>query len=409
MLVYLGICAVVAFLAALAAAFFAVLPATTFGCAGGCLTGAVLNAPASAIHIAFAAGAMPLIFGAIIHFVPVLTRTATPHRAIQFLPLLVQGAGVGTPLALGGVIPYGALHVAAGAVSLAALILTVWIARRLRNTLGAPHPGARWYGAALLCLFFAVSIVPAWLAQPELRAVLRLFHLHLNTLGFIGLAALGTLPVLLPTALGRPESSAGARLRSDLLPAVVAALLVAAGAMGAIWLGVAGALLLFWVVARNLRAWQSTYGWPAVMADGAAAPLAAAALGLAGLLVAGIAHGAGWLPARPAIIGFAAAFLLPLVTGALSQLLPVWCHPGPASPRRQRMRTLLIWGGEWRALLFLFGGATLLLDSPLGAWPLILGLLWFFALLVAAFTLDRPQGSDDNPAPTPSQPPSAPL
>lgn len=407
MLVYLGICAVVAFLAALAAAFFAVLPAPTFGCAGGCLSGAVLNAPASAIHIAFAGGAMPLIFGAIIHFVPVLTRTAMPHRVIRLLPLLVQGAGICTPLALGGVLPYVVLHAAAGAVSLAAVILTFWIARRLRNTLGAPHPGARWYGAALLCLFFAVSIVPAWLVQPELRAALRLFHLHLNTLGFIGLAALGTLPVLLPTALGRPESTAGPRLRSDLLPAAVGAVLLAAGTLGAFWLSVAGTLLLLWVVVRNLRVWQSAYGRQALLADGAAAPLVAATLGLAGLLVAGIAHGAGWLVARSAIVGFAAAFLLPLVTGALSQLLPVWCHPGPASPRRHRMHALLTWGGEWRALLFLFGGATLVVDSPLGAWPLILGLLWFFALLVAAFTLDRPQGSDDNSAPNQSPPPSA--
>ena len=75
-------------------------------------------------------------------------------------------------------------------------------------TLGAPHPGTRWYGAAMLCLFFAVSLVPVWLAKPELRTLLRLFHLHLNPLGFIGLAALGTLPVLLPTALGQPDPQA---------------------------------------------------------------------------------------------------------------------------------------------------------------------------------------------------------
>lgn len=399
MLVYLGICAVVAFIAALATAFLAVLPGPTFILARICLTDAVVNAPASALHIAFAAGAMPLIFGAIIHFVPVLTRTATPRREMHLVPLAVQLAGLATPLALGGVIPYATLHVAASVVSLAALVMMFWIMRRLRATLGVAHPGARWYGAALLCLFFAVSIVPVWLMLPELRPALRLFHLHLNTLGFIGLAALGTLPVLLPTALGRPEPTAGMRLATDLLPAAVGALLLAAGAAGSFWLGLPGALLLLWVLGRNLLAWQRAYGWQACLADGVAAPLTVATLGLGGMLLAGIAHGAGLFPARPAIAGFAAAFLMPLVTGALSQLLPVWCHPGPDSPARRQMRTLLAWGGEWRALLFLFGGLTLAADSVLGAWPLILGMLWFFALLVAAFTLDRPETSDDNPRP----------
>lgn len=409
MLVYLGICAVVAFLAAVAAAFIAVLPTPTSVCTGGCLTAVILNVPAPAVHIAFATGAMPLIFGAIVHFVPVLTRTATPHRVIHFLPLLVQGAGIMTPLALVGVLPYAILHLAAGMVSLAAMVLIFWIRRRLRQTLGAPHPGARWYGVALLCLFFAVSLVPVWLVLPELRPALRLFHLHLNTLGFIGLAALGTLPVLLPTALGRPENLAGQRLRSDLLPAAVGALLVAAGtigAMGGFWFALAGMLLMLWVVLRNLRAWQRAYGWAHVMADGAGAALAAATLGLAGLLLAGVAHGAGWFSPRAAIIGFAAIFLLPLVTGALSQLLPVWSHPGPDSPARQRMRTLLTWGGEWRALLFLFGGGALIFDSPVGVWPLILGLSWFFALLLAAFALDRPSASDDNSPPNSSSPSS---
>lgn len=397
MLVYLGICAALAFLAALVVALLAVLPAPTFVLTRICLADAMVSAPAFALHIAFAAGAMPLIFGAIIHFVPVLTRTAGPERSVNLLPLPVQVAGLLTPLALAGVIPYETLHLAAGVASLAAVFLLVWIMRRMRATLGMPHPGVRWYGAALLCLFFAVSLVPVWLALPGLRTALRLFHLHLNTLGFIGLAALGTLPVLLPTVLGRPDQTAGLRLRSDLPLAIAGALLVAAGAMGTAWLGLPGALLLLWVAGRNLWAWW--WAFKRSLLDPAAAPLVVATGGFCLLLLAGIAHAWGHLSPRAALVGFSAGFLIPLVTGALAQLLPVWAHPGPDSPRRQRMRALLVWGGEWRALLFLSSGAAFIFDSGMGAWPLVLGLLWFLSLLVAAFVLDTRDTTDDNPAP----------
>lgn len=377
MLVYLGLCAVLAFLAAVLATFFAVAPAPTF-------------------HIAFAAGAMPLIFGAIIHFVPVLTRTGLPARPIRYLPLPVQLAGIATPLGLAGVLPAWSLHAAATLTVLAALGLILWIGRRLRATLGAPHPGARWYGAALLCLFFAVSLVPVWLAQPELQAALRLFHLHLNTLGFIGLAALGTLPVLLPTVVGQADTAAAARLRSDLPVAVAGAVLVAAGVSGAVWLAYAGAILLLWVVGRNLAAWWRAFGVHPKVGVGRTVPLVFATVGFGLLLLLGMAHGAGVMSARPAIAAFIAAFLLPLVTGALSQLLPVWRHPGKDSAQRQAMRQRLAWRDRLRTLFFFVGGILLAFDHP-DAWvPVALGLALFGVSLGVAIWLDRPLFSNDN-------------
>jgi hypothetical protein len=387
MLVYLGICAVLAFLATLLAAFFAVPHSGHF----------ILPAPT--IHIALAAGAMPLVFGAIIHFVPVLTRTATPGRPLIFLPFVVQLAGIATPLALAGVLPGWSLHAAASVVSLAALLLTIWITRRLRATLGAPHPGARWYGAALLCLFFAVSLVPVWLAQPELGAALRLFHLHLNTLGFIGLAALGTLPVLLPTVLGRPDPDAAARLRRDLPFAASGVLLVAAGAAGGhlagSWLSLCGAALLLWVVGNNLLAWWRAFGLASIIGAGAAASLLAATTGLALLLLLGMAHGLGLIVARPAIASFVAAFLLPLVTGALSQLLPVWRHPGGDSPQRRILHERLAWSSRWRTVLFLAGGIWLAFDDVRG-WLLVAVGLMMFAVALLRGWLDTAETSDDN-------------
>jgi hypothetical protein len=369
MLVYLGICAVLAFLSAGAAALRGVPPAPTF-------------------HIAFAVGAMPLVFGAIIHFVPVLTRSAGAGAAVRNLPLAAQSAGIVAVLGLAGSLPAWSLHLAATVTAGAALALAAWIVGRLRATLGQPHPGARWYVAALAALLVAVSLVPLWMGRPELRSALRLVHLHLNTLGFIGLAALGTLPVLLPTALawlGRPDATANTRLDRDLALAVAGAALVAVGAATEWPLAAAGALLLAVVALRHLAAWLGIYGLRALVGDGAAAPLAAATLGFALLLAHGVAHGAGYMVARPAIAAFAAGFLLPLVSGALTQLLPVWRYPGPDSPQRREMRRLLASGGWVRGLLFFAAGALLAFERNAGYALLAVGLGAFAGALIRAF------------------------
>lgn len=380
MLVYLGICAVLAFLASLATLPLAVPPALTF-------------------HLAFASGAMPLIFGAIIHFVPVLTRSAMPARPVRTLPLLVQCAGIVAPFGLGGLLPGWSLHAAATIVSGASIALLFWVTRRLRSALGPPHPGTRWYGAALLCLFLAVSLVPIWLMLPELRPALRLFHLHLNTLGFIGLAAFGTMPVLLPTMLGQPDRSASARLLRELPLAVAGAVLVAAGAATTFWFALVGTLLLGWVAVGNLLAWYRTFGLQTIVSAGGAASLVAATVGFLLLLLAGIGHATGRLPARPGLAAFIVLFLLPLVTGALSQLLPVWRFPGASTPQRLAMAQHLARGGQWRAALFSVGGLLLAFDIFVGIFPALLGLVMFATNLLMAFWLDRAESSDDNSRP----------
>jgi hypothetical protein len=366
MLVYFGICAMASFAAAIAAALLGVPPAPTF-------------------HIAFALGAMPLVFGAMIHFVPVLTRTGEAPAALRYLPLAAQAAGLAAVLALGGSAPYWLLHPAAALAGLAALALVAWIVRRLRDALGSAHPGARWYVAALLALLTALALVPPLAAKPELRGALRLLHLHLNTLGFIGLAALGTLPVLLPTALGRPDPTAATRLRRDLWPAAAGAMALAVGAAYAWPLALLGAVALGLVAWRHLAAWRRSYGLAAIVGDGAAAPLAAATLGLLALLVLGVAHGLRLVEARSAIAAYAALFLLPLVTGALTQLLPVWRHSGAATPQRAALRERLAAGGRGRAVLFLVGGL-LAAFGPVAGLPLVTAaLLWFALSLARAF------------------------
>jgi hypothetical protein len=70
----------------------------------------------------------------------------------------------------------------------------------------------------------------------------------------------------------------------------------------------------------------------------------------------GLAHGAGWIPARPSVAGYVVAFLLPLVSGAAAQLLPVWLRPGVQVEWHATLRARLCrWGGLRGMVLLLLG------------------------------------------------------
>lgn len=361
---------------------------------GGALavTGAV--APAVAAHVVFAVGIVPLILAAISHFVPVLTRTGTPSAAIQRLPLLVQLAGIALVLALQGSLPRVALHLAATVDLLLVGCLAAWVRGRARACLGKPHPGWRWYFVALVALATALVVVPLMGFWPQAHGALRLLHLHLNTLGLVGLAAFGTLPVLLPTALNQPEPGAAAWLSAQLRWIAAGGLLAAiAGAssatplkMGAPLLAVPATVLLVVPGLRLLRQWQLRFGIRVLLADGAAASLVAAVVGWMVLAGSGLGHAFGIWAARPEIVAFVGGFLLPLVTGALSQLLPVWRYRGVATPERVAMRRRLAATGIWRAGLFLVAGILLVAGlNGLAAGLLACGLLLFAVALANAW------------------------
>lgn len=329
------------------------------------LTLAGLGTPLAVAHLAFAVGIVPLIFAAMIHFVPVLTRTGDPQAAIGRVPRQAQLAGLVAVLAMQGWLPHAALHVAAAVDLLLAGFLLNWIAGRSRLALGSPHPGWRWYGAALGCLMLALAAILLQSAWPAYWLPLRRFHLHVNLLGLVGLAALGTLPVLLPTALGRPDPDAAGWLRRRLWPTAGGALLVAAGCAIAWPYAVPGALLLFVVTLGLGGQWLRRFGPRALFADGVAASLSAALTGLLINLSAGVVHGAGISDdPRTTLLAWAAGFLLPLVSGALAQLLPVWWRPGPQTPARPAMRHCLAATGAWRGALFVVAAIALLAGQP---------------------------------------------
>ncbi|MBS1159840.1 MAG: hypothetical protein H6R15_2259 [Proteobacteria bacterium] len=341
-------------------------------------------------HLAFAVGIVPLIFAAMMHFVPVLTRTGEPHRWLARLPVFAQLCGGLAVLAMQGLVPRAWLHLAVLLDLLLTAVLFNWMAGRARATIGSPHPGWRWYGAALGCLMLALLAVLLIAVWPTHWWALRLFHLHLNSIGLLGLAALGTLPILLPTVLGKPDPEAAGWLHRRLWLVAGGALVVATGA-AVVWpFGVPGAALVLVAALGLIGQWTRRFGLRTLLRDGVSASLLAAVCGLMLSLGAGVAHGAKLMEGRPTLLAWGIGFLLPLVSGALSQLLPVWRWPGPVTPARLLMRQKLAASGAWRAALFLASASALLAGFRLAAAAfLLLALGLFLANLLQAVRVSR--------------------
>lgn len=331
---------------------------------------------AAALHLILAVGAMPLIFGAMTHFIPVLTRTRTAAAGLVSTPVLAL---------IGGALGVGALsqpdlfwgrHAAAILAMAAASALLVWSRRRRAGMLGRPHPCLAWYEAALACLVLALLAILASAVWPQQTIALYRLHLHLNTLGFVGLTALGTLAVLLPTVAGRPDPQTGPHLRRDLPWAVAGTLLVALGAAWfspLAWLGgIVWSILLVRLGAGWLRLYRAE-----IFAPHGAAPLLAAALAGLGLsMIFGAMASITAGPTEPAL-AFVGGFMLPLVSGAASQLLPVWLRPGVQSSWHAKLRDSLGRYGGVRAALFCLGGIAAGVGHPRGLLLGAVTLIWF--------------------------------
>ena len=342
---------------------------------------------AAALHLILAVGAMPLIFGAMSHFIPVLTRTRGAPSALASVPFLALAGGAlaVSAFSVGGM--FWGRYAGALLAGVAASALLVWSGRRRAGMLGHPHPGLAWYQAALACLLIALLAVLAGAIWPQQTFALRRLHLHLNTLGFIGLTALGTLAVLQPTVAGRPDPQVGPRLKRDLPWAVAGTFLVA---VGAAWFGplawIGGVIWAVPLVRLGLS-WSRLYR-AEILAPHGAAPLLGAALG--GLLLSTIFGALAALEAfrgtEPALV-FVAGFLFPLVSGAATQLLPVWLRPGVQDIWHADLRARLGRYGGVRAVLFGAGGIAAGMGFGQGVMLAAAALVWF--LLQACVALAR--------------------
>ncbi len=340
--------------------------------------------PAAHVHLVFALGVMPMIMAAMIHFVPVLTRTRAAEPRIMSVPALawIGGALIAVFFVFG--LPENLRSIAALLALTASLGLGIWQIQRSRAALGGAHPGVRWYLAALFCLaisLLAVLAIPVW---PEQYQSLKRLHLHLNLLGFVGLTAIGTLQVLLPTAAGRPDPKVTTRLRADLPFALSGTLLIALGAAWFPLLCWPGLLLCLIPLAHLLRAWISNFRSDIFCPHGAAPLLAVALIGFVMALIAGAAHGTGWINSTGAAHLFVFTFLFPVVSGAAGQLLPLWLKPGRQTEWHAQARHRLTFASGVRALLFLLSGA---LAAAGYSWAGYLALAAILAFVLSVISL----------------------
>ena len=346
--------------------------------------------PAARAHLTFAVGIMPLILAAFDYFVPVLTRSGTGSTPARALPWLAFAAGL---LALVHFVAPGAVPFAFPASALGALVAATgsaaWILWRGAHAVGGPHPCLRWYVAAALCLAAAAGAAFAMGLWPEHTVALKRLHLHLNAVGFIALAAIGTLQVLMPTVAGRPDPGVTDRLSLDLPPAFLGSLLIAAGAswqMELAWIGLA-----LWLVpiVRLGAAWWRLYRADIFSWHGLAPPLAGALAGFVVLLAAGALQSAFGGTTANAVFVFIALFLVPLVTGAAAALLPVLLRPGVQTAWHAAFRARAGRYAGMRAMLFLLGGLAALLGRDEGFVLTLLGLVLFVVQIQRALTVRK--------------------
>ncbi|MBF0283396.1 MAG: hypothetical protein HQL51_02960 [Magnetococcales bacterium] len=347
---------------------------------------AVWLLPAARSHVVLALGLLPLMMGAMIYFTQPLTRSAPPPPWVWLIPLLALVAG--GLAAFSVALDQRGVMIAAPLAQLAALLLLGWMQGRARNALGGVHPGLRWYQGALIFLLLGLSAILAARFFPTHWAPLRSLHLHLNLMGFIGLTAIGTLQTLLPTAGRYPDAEAHARLRLDWKYAALGTLASALGAAG--WHAFSFAGLVLWmipVVRLGRAVWR--HRAPILAAGGAAIALAGAVIGFGVMMISGVLIVLKVMSPQDSLPLFFTVFLFPLVTGALSHLLPLWLRPGPDSAARVLLAQRL---GRWsgpRTLLFLTAGILIAVGQSWAALPGAAGMALFVIQTLVAIAQDR--------------------
>ncbi len=336
------------------------------------------------VHLAVAGGALQIILGAMLFFLPALLRLLpySPDRLRGFyiglnLALILLFAGV---LTESGILArFGNLLLLLGVMIFGRLLL-----QGIRRSLGRADLNAWYYGSAMVAFLVGSALADGLLGGPLQalfdRASLRLAHLHVMLLGFVGLTAAGTLHNLFPTVLGKPLWS------KRLIPwqivlhgagvvAMVLGLLAPAAAGATIFGGIA-LLLAFALLTLNL--------WATALPTLVRAPIAAFHLLLATLwltvtawlgLMAGVLPGGAISLPIFAHIGMV-GFLLQIIMGGACYLLPVMLALS-ASRRQFEHRTTWIAalnrGGLAQCLLLNLGVLALLLHAigavPAGLYP----------------------------------------
>lgn len=180
------------------------------------------------VHAALVGGIAQMILGGFLAFIPPLLMTGQKQRDSHPVLFLTINAG-----AVGMLVGFWQhQYVVVGAAGFLVIGAFLWIAgdawRQARQSLNSPPLNLWYYAVALLALFggLACGETMALDLTQQSYAYVRLAHIHLNLLGFVTLAIIGTMHNLLPTVLNTPLSSQQlARIVLILMPLGVAVLI----------------------------------------------------------------------------------------------------------------------------------------------------------------------------------------
>ncbi|MCK8438687.1 multicopper oxidase domain-containing protein [Streptomyces sp. D2-8] len=327
-----------------------------------------------AIHLFLLGGATTAIVVWSEHFAVAMLHAPLPDR--RWSNARLAGVNTGVAGVLTGVWADLPVLTGAGCVLLVTAVGAhlVVLVRMGGGALGGRlAPIADYYRAAAAALI--VGAVLGWLlatgkAGPGHYTGLKLAHVHVTLLGWIGLPVLGTLFMLWPTVLGVRMAENTTRLARRVLALTGGGLLTAVAGLAAGWrpaavLGIAGYAAGVAVAAQLFA--RTVRRRPAISA--AAAWMLAAA---AGWLVVGVVVDLVLLAARPLaeiqddIRSLVPVLLLGLVAqvlvGALTYLLPIVLAGGPKE--RAALRAVLERGWAPRIIVLNLGVSLLALPLP---------------------------------------------
>jgi nitrite reductase (NO-forming) len=336
------------------------------------------------------------------HFAAALLRTAPMGERAATVRALALNLGI---VAILAGVPSGRTALAAAGAVLAGVVVlahAAGLAARIARALPARLAGTVWFYLAAAAALLAGMGLGLWLAggaagSADAYLALRLAHVHLNVLGWVGLAVVGTQFTLWPTLL-RTHMVPGveAAVRRSLPPLAAGVGVAAAGlalqqravalaGLAAYTAGLAVALVPFVRTARR-RPPRTAAAW---MLGAGMAWLVAAVLFDLGALAAGA--GVADLDARLArlVPAVAAGFALQTLIGALTYLLPVVFGRGAAGNRR--LTGILERGWPARVAAVNLGVLVLVAGwgAAVGWWLAGLGLGSFVPLAVAALVAAR--------------------
>lgn len=318
------------------------------------------------VHAALVGGVAQMILGGFLAFIPPLLMTGRSQRDSH--PLLfaaINAAAVG--MAVGFWLHNFMVVGAAGMLVLGAFL---WIARdafaQARRSLNAPPLNLWYYAAALFSLFAGLAAAESMalgLVQ-ESYGHIRLAHIHLNLLGFVTLAIVGTMHNLLPTVLNQPLASPTLGRAVLILMPLGVAVLVAGFLNSSIPIELAAGVVL--LVGATLYAANLTKTWLASSRAGTAASdhLLIGTFFLLVTIVLGLLVAANSLSSPPAmpygtlhLVAYThmalLGFILNTIMGALSHLIPVTLavRRVPSSKKRgaylDRLSTIM---NRWRTI-----------------------------------------------------------